>query len=313
MIENSNDNEIDLREFFSILWQSKRAIILITLLGAILSLGFALTQPNIYKANALLSPIDDEDEGSLNSLLGQFGGIANLAGISIPSTSNNIPNSELALEVIKSRAFIKKFIQKHEILPYLFAVDYWDIDSREIILDKRIYNSNLKEWLRDVSPPQTKIPSSQEAFEEFISILTLEQERSNGLVNISIKHQSPDIAKQWIDWIVEDINEVMRQKTINESKESIEYLKKQASETNLNNLDQVFFSLMQSQMQKMMLAEVRREYVLSTVDSAISPELKSEPNRILILLIGTFLGALSAIIYVLSKFFLTKTTKSLMG
>ena len=309
MIENSNDNEIDLREFFSILWQSKRAIILITLFGAILSLGFALTQPNIYKATALLSPIDDDDEGGLSSLLGQFGGIANLAGISIPSTSNNIPNSELALEVIKSRAFINKFIKKHEILPYLFAVDYWDIDSREIILDKKIYNSNSKEWLRDISPPKTKKPSSQEAFEEFISILTLEQERSNGLVNISIKHQSPDIAKQWIDWIVEDINEVMRQKTINESKESIEYLKQQASETNLNNLDQVFFSLMQSQMQKMMLAEVRREYVLNTIDPAISPELKSEPYRALICIIGTLLSSLIAVILVLSRHYMIQSQK----
>ena len=309
MIENLNDNEIDLRESFSILWQSKKAIILFTLLAAILSLGFSLTQPNIYKSSALLSPIDDEGEGSLSSLLGQFGGLASMAGISLTSTNSNIPNSELALEVLKSRAFINKFIHKHEILPYLFAVDYWDIDSREIVLDKRIYNSNSKEWLRDVSPPQTKIPSSQEAFEEFISILNVEQDRSNGLVTVSLKHQSPDTAKQWVDWIVEDINEVMRQKTINESHESIKYLKQQASETNLSNLDQVFFSLMQSQMQKMMLAEVRREYVLSTVDPAISPELKSEPYRALICILGTLLGALIAVIFIISKHYITQSQK----
>tara|TARA_B100001057_G_C22748350_1_gene910700 strand:- start:96 stop:1022 length:927 start_codon:yes stop_codon:yes gene_type:complete len=305
MIENSNDNEIDLREFFSILWQSKKVIILITLLAAILSLGFALTQPNIYKATALLSPIDDEDEGGLNNLLGQFGGFANMAGISLPS-SNNILNSELALEVIKSRAFIKEFIDKHEILPYLFAIDYWDIDSREIVLDKRVYNVNSKEWLRNVSPPKTKKPNSEEAYEEFIDIFELEKNISNGLVTISLKHQSPDMAKQWIDWIIEDINEVMRQKTINESQESIEYLKQQVSETNLINLDQVFFSLMQSEIQKSMLAETRKEYVLNTIDPAFAPELKTDPFYILIFLIGTLLGALIAVIFVLSRHYLTK-------
>ena len=309
MLENSNDNEIDLREFFPILQQSKKRIILITLLGAILSLGFAIIQPNIYKSSALLSPVGDDDDSSLNNLLGQFGGLASMAGISIPSSQSNIPNSELALEVIKSRAFIESFINKHEILPYLFAIDYWDIDSREIVLDKRVYNPDSEEWVRKVSPPQSIVPSSQEAYDKFIDIFDIDQNKSNNLITISLKHQSPDIAKQWVDWIVEDINEVMRQKTINESQESIEYLKQQVSETNLSDLDQVFFSLMQSQMQKMMLAEVRREYVLNTIDPAISPELKSEPYRALICIIGTLLSALIAVIFVLSRHYIIQSQK----
>ena len=47
---------------------------------------------------------------------------------------------------------------------------------------------------------------------------------------------------------------------------------------------------MQGQMQKMMLAKVRREYVLTTIDPAVSPELKSEPARSVIVLFGAIFG-----------------------
>ena len=50
------DDEIDLRELFLVLWQGRLSIVLGTLIGAILSVGYALSLPNIYEAKALLAP-----------------------------------------------------------------------------------------------------------------------------------------------------------------------------------------------------------------------------------------------------------------
>ena len=117
---------------------------IIIILAAFFSVVFALLQPNIYKSSVLLSPIEEE-ENNLGALLGQYSGLANIAGISFPSIVNTTSQSELALEILRSRAFIKEFIDNHDILPYLFAVDYWDTHSREIVLDKRIFNPDSKE------------------------------------------------------------------------------------------------------------------------------------------------------------------------
>ena len=95
-------------------------------------------------------------------------------------------------------------------------------------------------------------------------------------------------------------------KEIKEAEESIEYLKLQAAETTLADLDQVLFELMQTQTQKMMLAEVRREYVLNTIDPAIAPELRSEPKRAQICIFGTLLGGIIAVLISLIRYYTGK-------
>ena len=79
---NQYDDEIDLRELFSVLWRGKKVIIAITAVFAVGSVLVALLIPNQYKASALLAPAQS-DGGGLSSALGQLGGLASLAGVSI--------------------------------------------------------------------------------------------------------------------------------------------------------------------------------------------------------------------------------------
>ena len=76
------EDEIDLRELFSVLWSSRRLILIITLTFTLLSVIYALITPNQYKATILLAPAQ-QNTGGISSALGQFGGLASLAGISL--------------------------------------------------------------------------------------------------------------------------------------------------------------------------------------------------------------------------------------
>ena len=75
------------------------------------------------------------------------------------------------------------------------------------------------------------------------------------------------------------------------------------SGTSLADLQKMIFELIQAQTEKMMLAEVRVEYVFETIDPPISPEEKSSVGRIIIGLIGLFLGVLLGSIKVLLQRF----------
>jgi LPS O-antigen subunit length determinant protein (WzzB/FepE family) len=44
------DDEIDLRELFSVLWVGKKLIVVITAVFAVVSVVYALSLPNEYKA-----------------------------------------------------------------------------------------------------------------------------------------------------------------------------------------------------------------------------------------------------------------------
>ena len=93
----------------------------ISALFAILSVIYAINQPNIYRATTLLAPASEQGgAGGLAKMAGQFGGLASLAGINLGGGGTD--KTGLALEVLKSRVFIEEFINKHQlIVPLMVA------------------------------------------------------------------------------------------------------------------------------------------------------------------------------------------------
>ena len=292
-----NDDEIDLMELIKVLWDNKTRIILITAIAAFISIIYALSQPNIYKADALLAPAGDEDNSTMSGLARQFGGLASLAGVSL--TGNSVNKSDLGLEVLKSRKFVREFVQRHKILPQLLAVDYWDPETRELKIDEDAYDTKTKTWL-----DKDGLPSFEIIYKSFIDSLIIDEEPGSEFVRIGFKHKSPDIAAKWTGLVVKDLNDAIRMQDINEAESSITYLKKQASSSSLTDLRNLFYELIQSQTETMMLANVREEYVFKTIDPATVPEEKFEPRRSLICFLGTFLGGFLAVIYVLVRYYI---------
>ena len=150
-------------------------------------------------------------------------------------------------------------------------------------------------------PPKQAKPSLLEAHEEFLGILTVSEDKKTGYVTVSVEHQSPEIAARWVNWLVEDINAAVRAQDVEEANRSIEYLKQQVANTSLAELQAMFFELIQTQTQTVMLAQVRPEYVFKTIDPAVVPEKKSRPQRALICVLGTLLGGTLAVVIVLLR------------
>lgn len=296
----SADDEIDLRELASVLWAGKKLIFAITFIFAIASVAVALVMPNIYKSEALLAPAEEQQNGGLAGLAGQFGGLASMAGINLGSSAGT-DKTALAIEVMKSRKFTSDFIQKHEILPDLMAVDKWNLSDNKISYNPDIYNEKSAQWVREVSPPKQPKPSMQEAYKEFSKIFSVSSDKESGLVTVAIEHKSPYVAKQWIDWLIADINDVMRQRDVTEAKRSTEYLEKQIEQTNVADIRTVLYKLVEEQAKTIMFAEVRDEYVFKTVDPALVPEDKFKPKRSLICIVITVLGGIAAAMFVLMR------------
>jgi uncharacterized protein involved in exopolysaccharide biosynthesis len=144
-------------------------------------------------------------------------------------------------------------------------------------------------------------PSAQEAHKAFAKVLGVSQDKKTGYVTISIEHHSPAVAAQWVNWLIEDINTVVKAQDVDEATKSIEYLTQQIANTSLADLQAMFFELIQSQTETVMLAEVRPEYVFKTIDPAVVPEEKSKPSRALICVLGTLLGGMLGVVIVLIR------------
>jgi uncharacterized protein involved in exopolysaccharide biosynthesis len=152
------EDEIDLRELFMVLWSGKRLISAVTGVAAIASVVVALMLPNIYSANALLAPAE-QSGGGMSALMQQYGGLASLAGVSLPGAEDG-SRAQLGMQLMKSRAFIGDFVERRDILPELMAVESWDAGSVTLFLIASLMTRLPKPGSGTLSRPSRKAIST---------------------------------------------------------------------------------------------------------------------------------------------------------
>jgi len=307
-LQNNSDDEIDLVELWRAIWSGKLTIFVISIIFAVASIAFALSKPDVYKASVLLFPASSEGAGGMGALAGQLGGLASLAGVNLGAGGTD--KTALALEIIKSRAFLETFITKHKLLVPLMAAENWDRVNDQLILDSDIYDESSNQWLRKVSFPKRATPSHWEAYQESLNLISVSQDKTTSLITIDVEFYSPKVAKQWLIWLVADVNNFMREQDEKEAQASIDYLTKQLENTEISAMETVFYQLIEEQTKNIMLTKVSPEYVLKTIDPAQVPDTKEGPKRALIVVLGTMLGCMLAMLIVLIRYYSNKKNHS---
>ncbi len=144
----------------------------------------------------------------------------------------------------------------------------------------------------------------QEAYKVFSKMLSVSKDKETGMVTISVQHISPYVSQQWVSWLVEDINQAMKEREVAEARKSTEFLQKQLKRTEIADIREVLYKLIEEQTKTIMFAEVRDEYVFKTIDAALVPEEKFKPKRALISILGAILGGVVGVFIVLLSYFL---------
>jgi hypothetical protein len=182
------------------------------------------------------------------------------------------------------------------------ALKSWNPKTNKVSYDTNIYDTNSNNWIRDYSYPQKQIPSAQESFQVFkTKHLTLSEDSKSGFITLSIKHQSPVIAKQWAELVINEVNSFYRLKDKLESEKAVSYLNQQISMTGLSEIKQVLAQLIQEEAKKLTLIEANQFYVFDYIDPPVAMELKSEPRRSLIVILSAILGGMLSVLFVLIK------------
>ena len=296
---NDFDDEIDLRELFYVLLEGKWIIVSLTAFVSIIGVIYSLLLPNIYESKAMLVPVNSSS--GISGALGSYSGLAGLAGISLPSGGDE-GNSAKAIQKISSLSFFENNILPNMHLPDLMAVKSWNSKTNTLTFDDSIYDTNSNTWIRDFSYPQQQIPSAQESFEVFKTAhLSLSEDKKSGFITLAIKHQSPFIAKQWVELVINQVNAFYRQKDKSESEKAVSYLNQQISITGLSEIKQVIAQLLQEETKKLTLIEANQYYVFDYIDPPAVMEKKSEPKRALICILSALLGGMLSILLVLIR------------
>ena len=300
IIDNFKD-DIDLRDYIHLLWQKKFLLIVITSIFFLSSVVFALLLPNIYRSVAYLAPI--EGASQVSGLMSEYSGMAALAGISIP---NEKTKDKEAIERIKSFDFFSNHFLPFIMLEDLLAVKDWDLLTNKLSYKDSKFNPETRKWVRKVKPPRTVIPSAQEAYKKYKKIMSISVDKKSDYVTLSIDHQSPYIAQQWVEIILNQIDRLMRDHEKSDATRSVEYLNAIAPTVNYDAIKKALSMLQQEQMKRLMMVESNSNYIFTVLDAPIASEERASPKRTIIVLIGSIIGFIFGCISVLFHHFYIK-------
>ena len=263
----ATDEPTDLKALGAALWHARMVILAITAVFAVSSTYYALTQPEIYRSEALLAPAESGQPS--NPFISQLGAAAGLVGL---SASNNSTQVKTAIALLKSREFLRSFIARHDLKPVLSATS----------------------GLTDVNEL-----SDARAVEILRNAVSVTENPDSGLVLVAAEWTDPVVARDWVTWLVADVNAQIKQRDLQEATSAIEYLQEQLQATQLVEMQRAFYQLIESQTRVVMLADVRDDYVFRTIDPAFVPEQRIRPVRSTIVQLGTFLGGMLGVLIVL--------------
>jgi LPS O-antigen subunit length determinant protein (WzzB/FepE family) len=292
------DDEISFTELFQAIWNDKWLILTSTSLFSIVAILYSLSLPNIYESNAYLSPVG-ESSSSVSSMQG-MGGLASLAGINLPSQSVG-SKSDKALKKLNTLSFFKENILPNIFLPDLIALESWDASTNTILYNKEVFNSETQSWV-----VESQVYSAQKSFRAFNERLRVVRDELTGFVTITIKHQSPFVAKEWAELVVSQLNTFYRSKDKLEAQTAINFLNTQIAQTRFTEIKQVLAQLLQGKVQKLTLIEVNNFYVFEYIDPPAVMEKRIEPSRSTISILGALMGGILGILITLIRFITSK-------
>jgi uncharacterized protein involved in exopolysaccharide biosynthesis len=273
------EDEIDLLEYWNVIWKKRKFIFAASFLAAVLAVGISLMMPNIYRAETLLAPMGgEESKGGISSMLGGLGGLASLAGVSLGGSSSVEEN----IAVLKSREFIWGFVKDEKLMPVLFADD-WDNEK--------------KQWKAEDKDDQ---PSLWDAWRLLVEdgVLAVNVDKDSGLVRLSIDWKDPELAADWVTTLVTRINAYLREKAILQSEEKLKYLNDALEKTQIAENRQALFELISAEQKQAMLANTQQDYAFRVIDPAVVPDKKLKPKRSIIVILSAFVVGFLAIVFV---------------
>lgn len=284
--ETGDQDAISLVKLVQIAWAGRLKILAAVVVSTAVAIAYALLATEWYRAETVLIP----NEESVPNLAGGVGG---LSGLSVfPGISLGSGSSEESVAVLTSRDFIREFIEDQQLMPVLFP-DKWDEAAGR--------------W---VESDETLQPDVREGIEFFrANVLQVSTDARSQLVTLSIRWTDPGIAAEWARMLVERINSKMRSRASEAAERNIVYLQAELQKTNIAALRDSIGSLLQSELQKGMLADGNPEFAFRTVDAAQEPRLRVWPRRSLIAVMGVAIGAALGSLWVFVAFAMRDSAK----
>jgi uncharacterized protein involved in exopolysaccharide biosynthesis len=233
-----------------------------------LAVAYALLATKQYRVESILSAPSNVTSSGVDQMMSKFGGLASLVGL--PATDNQARTQE-AVTILRSRAFLREFVETRELLPQLFEEDW---------------NQTARQWQADRAHT---IDDGAEALE---NLFTVSLDRATGFVTLVLTWRDREEASAWSKLLIQQLNERMRVVARDQATESLKFLEAELTHTDAMEVREAVYGLMESQIKTRMLTNVTESYALNFLAPPVVPQMDDFvwPQLPALLLLGLACG-----------------------
>lgn len=273
-------NSIDLMPYVNAVIDAWLWLVLAALVSALLTGFWAYSKPYMYQSGVKVSVVDIEDPGGVSPDDRRASEVLTLVehGFVMGTTRDNY--GEVILARLVSRYFTMRFLDDHNIYRHFYP-EKWSEDTQS--------------WDEGFTPDRGQ------SFTRFRDEMrSLESDPETGITTLAIRWHEPVLARDLANEYIAAFNEFMRERSMSEVQRKQAYLQEELRRSDILDIQQSIYRLIEAQTAIAMLASARKEYVLEIIDPAATAYRSFNMSRKRKVLVGTIAGTLFSVFLVLA-------------
>ena len=291
--------EFDLRGLLLKGWRGKW-VILATMAAALglATVSLKTTAP-LYTATMAIVPAGESGAGGLAGKLSQYGDLALLAGIKVPSADTVSPFTQFT-ELVTSVVVAERLVDKYGVLQKVFKGS-WDAEN-EHWLPPEGSVARAKGWVRSFfNLPAWTPPSTQSLAVYLEAKVKVSEVARTGIHKIVFRHQDPEFAVQLLRWIHEEGDELIREEAQERATRQIEYIERKLATVLITEHRFSLTQLLSDQEKQMMMIQVDLPFAARVIEPPVVSDAPTSPKPFRLLALGVvggfFVGILLLFLY----------------
>jgi uncharacterized protein involved in exopolysaccharide biosynthesis len=275
------EDEIDLKELFSTIWNNKFKIIFLSILFTSLALIYAIITPNSYTSQTILIP-KDQDKPSLPS---GASALAAMAGINLGG-GGGIDMAAMFKTLKDDFNFNREIIKRYRL------VDRLDFDNMSKNMVFVLNGEKMRRDIREFFKSEDKNVSIDEKIfdthKKLKNIISVSTDKESGAITLSATLQDRFLAKELVDIYLREMSEYIKKLDFKEMDDQLNYYQSELASTTNLDLKQNITDLISALVKRRVLSQAGEYYM---VKQLTKPEVayikdKTKPKRALIIVVA---------------------------
>lgn len=286
------EDEIDLRELTRTVGKHKGKLSLFVLTAVVLSIGWGISKPNMYRSQAVMIP----QEQSKASSLGGLGALAGMAGVDIGGGEMSADQGyQLYLD---DYSWMREFLVRSGLFERLISTDF-DKNYRFALGYDGIYQMlkvSEKRSLKELTPEERE-KMLFNAYVSFKGKLTISSDKKTSLITVAYHDPDAVLARDAVKLFLTYASESLRKSELSDIDKKIRYYEGELQKNSDLALKTQLSQLMSGLIQKKVLAYSSEFYNVKmiTTPSIAYERDKEGPKRGLIVAVTMITSLLIAV------------------